>query len=888
MPLRSEAGASASSSLRGLPPIDEREKYTLKHTLAGKPRRRPSMPFGASSRSYIITSTAGDSSADSSTRPPEAWRDPSQDILSGKGSTLQHARSVYAAGPIEVLPGLFLGDEHNARDQTMLSRMNIKTILNVAKETTLPFQDDKAALPLRKPHNIAALRPKRAMSYSVHDETFYTPATSTFPSDAVGAIPSPLDPSSDGAHFPPPDASDLPASIPHISSRLCRNTLSTPNLQAQFQSDAASADVRRNESDVGSDNTRNTPDRAISNSDSSEESKRSHSSHDSSTVPPSSQGTELSEEPDEIYRETLSGSEDPGALYSAVALSADVVSLTVPPSPQSGRNHPIRYVKLPWTHDQTGLAGLDGGFSQGCAVIAEALAIDHYGQPLMDEAGNLAEPGNVLVHCQCGVSRSATLAIAFVMQAAAFNFPYEATRRLTGMHDCYNMVKDLSASISPNISLIYQLVEWERHLSAEAVQLRQVLQEQSRQGLLADQDFAAKAPAMVGWSSEVMGEEEWTRMRLEEEKKEQAEEEARRQHIAEIAKLQVEEKQRLQRGIQDVTAAPVNEEESADVVSSMKSLASAQGGLGARRRKRTPSLKLGGPSAESNTGNVSPQAQPLNQPPSLARRFESSGADSASNHSQRLEFGNLARDSAPPLPSAGLRESFFTPATSTFFAGGEDSSDTITRKLPTLRLGNDQPIIEGDELLTSTEEEHLGLHQRYQASESTSSDRAMRVSPSPPLATLPVQPLTSPGHVFAPSIASDGMLTNALASGGKGTRPRSFQSLTTSNSFGRRLGSTQQGSNSYDFSFSSASSPPQSTLVSLLQDPPKANFGNFAMNPKARGQRKQQHRRTFSSEPVNFDAIKAALTTAALNHSQSPSASQGTTGKVDDNQSAVA
>jgi tyrosine-protein phosphatase MSG5 len=54
----------------------------------------------------------------------------------------------YMDGPIQVIPGIWLGSEDNARDWKGLMERGIKTILNVAKEVTSPF-DSAAAQPLR-------------------------------------------------------------------------------------------------------------------------------------------------------------------------------------------------------------------------------------------------------------------------------------------------------------------------------------------------------------------------------------------------------------------------------------------------------------------------------------------------------------------------------------------------------------------------------------------------------------------------------------------------------------------------------------------------------------------------------------------------------------------
>lgn len=74
----------------------------------------------------------------------------------------------------------------------------------------------------------------------------------------------------------------------------------------------------------------------------------------------------------------------------------------------------------------------------------------------------------------------------------------------------------LSSSISPNCSLIYQLVEWERVLSGQATKIRSSLP-------VTDPDSNERTPGMPlssGWRSDVMDEEEWLAMRAEEERRE--------------------------------------------------------------------------------------------------------------------------------------------------------------------------------------------------------------------------------------------------------------------------------------------------------------------------------------------------------------------------------
>jgi hypothetical protein len=99
------------------------------------------------------------------------------------------------------------------------------------------------------------------------------------------------------------------------------------------------------------------------------------------------------------------------------------------------------YTTYPWS--KTNTAAAKGYYKLATLQHGETLQLADAMQ-LLDEAKKRKKV--VLVHCQCGVARSATVVIAYIMHSLHLS-----------LHDAYAFVQRRAPAIGPNLALLYQL-----------------------------------------------------------------------------------------------------------------------------------------------------------------------------------------------------------------------------------------------------------------------------------------------------------------------------------------------------------------------------------------------------------------------------------------------
>lgn len=340
----------------------------------------------------------------------------------------------YERGPREILPGIWLGSEQNARDPAVLKEFGY--VLNVAKEVMCPWITEVVIAEAEEEEVLAdhvvskddASKDDTSSSNSSDVETVRTAMPSVATSTKLPTTQR-LKPSA-SKHRRTKTHAVILAPSPMLFQPRLRPTTSTPNLQSAFTTPAHSPPKPFDP--VFSRNNK------MSGPATSPTARRSPAPRNSRAHAPT----------------------------TPVLLSF----------PANANHRSIEYLWTKWGHDEADLVE-NGKFQQAFDFIDKAIA-----------SGTEGKEGKVLVHCQVGISRSATLVIAYCMREAAKALEEGRVVKeldgITGMTSAFTFVKEKSEWIGPNLressclpssrhesnlvvktaDLIFQLVAYERLL----------------------------------------------------------------------------------------------------------------------------------------------------------------------------------------------------------------------------------------------------------------------------------------------------------------------------------------------------------------------------------------------------------------------------------------
>jgi predicted protein tyrosine phosphatase len=332
----------------------------------------------------------------------------------------------YRYGPVKIMRNLYLGTEVNARDRGVLDRLNIQYILNVAKEVTVPYQDDQIILSPVKDVDKTSIagvmekvieeeeeeeekprgRRRRRRRKNRRNLRSVSRSDMSSSSDVSEQWELELEPTNpELAQHNVTKLKQLVRGRQHLVVQPHVGRVRTPSPLGRSQTTFGEEEPYLNKFATS------TPSLALVDEETSQTKIRVRN--------PST--------------ESLPATTTPTTLKFRLDDSGD--SEHDPLNARTTTLLRLRYKKFPWGHNQDNLQEY---FAQAFKYIDDARS----------------KGLGVLVHCQLGVSRSASMVLAYVMRAKRFP-----------LHDAYQYVKDRSSVISPNMSLVYQLVEFEKTLN---------------------------------------------------------------------------------------------------------------------------------------------------------------------------------------------------------------------------------------------------------------------------------------------------------------------------------------------------------------------------------------------------------------------------------------
>ncbi|KAJ1546068.1 hypothetical protein HK405_007433 [Cladochytrium tenue] len=313
---------------------------------------------------------------------------------------------LYSDGPVEIIPGLYLGSEHNACDADIIRRFGIGCVLNVAAEVVNPLLEPASSDVTCT--GLSESKKRRRVSSEILPATVQPETESPILSTQWTLV----------APLPWPETVKAPTSSRPPSASSCELPTKKQRLRSiSPQSCHGSVDGDGDDDDQGAPGDLDVQ-------------KDSEVLDDASIG-----GLQL--------RSSVAWPDDSLPFYRKLSWTHS--------EPHMAKSFPLAFAYIDCAVDtaEAALSGQQQG--QQLQLDGEAADSDDGGAARTDATGCAGRPPRaVLVSCQQGISRSASLVIAYVMR-----------RRGLRLADAYSLVKERSPWVAPNIGFLGQLAEFE-------------------------------------------------------------------------------------------------------------------------------------------------------------------------------------------------------------------------------------------------------------------------------------------------------------------------------------------------------------------------------------------------------------------------------------------